>query len=963
MSAAPTLPDLPQVSLEPSQLEKFLTAAREIIQTREGNRGLPLDKGVTFRELLDLGIIKVTAGGRWYISDGIGSTGPAGPPGVAGPPGTPYVPDYTAPPTPTGLTAVSLFRGAIVEWDAPVYTQGHGNAYSTVYVAQYGGTGPLPTFASALPTGQAGGATTMYLHDAAMGAQLHFWLTFTTTDGVESVTPAGGLNGVQITVGLVGNSDLGDLIITADKLSAGTYPGINLVPNSGAEDGTEAWALAVAGTGTTTLTSDTAQKTSGSRSFKIHKAVLTDGQGWGCRAFPVIPGETYAVKIKYRSSASSASGFYLWAFGRATAPAGGYVTGSAGADPYDNASAIINNAAVTTSWAEFSGTYTVPAGLYWLSLVVYDWYTLGASDLYFDDVQFGRQITAAFMAAGSIAVGSAAIADGAIRNALIENLAVDNAKIASMSAAKLTAGSLAVGEYAQSTGFVAGTTGWIIRGNGTAEFGAAYIRGQLTAAQINANGLTIRDAGGNIILDASGSGSLDWRFVASQPGPNLIVNPEFANDPNGPAAAQGWTNGVSGTPTNNQLLRPTTSPSYGAPWNLNAPFLYSGVDAPSESVRWSTADFIEINESENYTVACWARWGTVSDVHVYLGCECYDSSGASLGSVYPTLNFSTLTATWTRYPGVIGPAGAVAWPAGTVKVKVRWLGAYNNAGTSYTGRSFATRFTFNQGTSATNSYLPFDPSAVTAYNQITAANAAVYIASAAIGWAQIGDLNINTSGAIHSGQTAYDTGTGYYLEYNGGTPRASFGSSTKGFLWDGSNFVVRGNVIATGNLLSNAVTGATSGSVSGLARSVTTVTSRTSSKTIGAITTSAGGDGRVVLFAFPTAEGAFVYYGYLIEASIGDLIYGDTYTIDFAITRTIGAAVTTVYDQSTTWTHTGGAGETVTRFSYVAHLSDTPGAGVTATYKIVITTTASGAAVKMAREVVAFNYTLIEFKK
>jgi hypothetical protein len=62
------------------------------------------------------------------------------------------------------------------------------------------------------------------------------------------------------------------------------------------------------------------------------------------------------------------------------------------------------------------------------------WSTPTQTDLYFDDVSVGRQITAAFMAAGSIAVGSAAIADGAIRNALIANAAIDDAKIANLSA-------------------------------------------------------------------------------------------------------------------------------------------------------------------------------------------------------------------------------------------------------------------------------------------------------------------------------------------------------------------------------------------------------------------------------------------------------------------------------------------------------------------------------------------------
>jgi len=215
----PKIPDLPDVGSTPDAWMRFMGSVREVLQVREGRRGNVLDEGVTFRDLVDLGIVERGAAGGW--TGGAGTVGPAGPPGVQGPPGTPYVPDYTAPPTPTGLTATSMFRGAYVEWDAPTYTQGHGNAYTKVYVAQYGGSGPLPTFASAIATGQAGATTSMYVHNAPTGTQLHFWVAFVSVDGVESAVPAGGLNGAQITIGTVGNVDLGPLIVEAGNLASG----------------------------------------------------------------------------------------------------------------------------------------------------------------------------------------------------------------------------------------------------------------------------------------------------------------------------------------------------------------------------------------------------------------------------------------------------------------------------------------------------------------------------------------------------------------------------------------------------------------------------------------------------------------------------------------------------------------------------------------------------------------------
>jgi hypothetical protein len=97
---------------------------------------------------------------------------------------------------------------------------------------------------------------------------------------------------------------------------------------------------------------------------------------------------------------------------------------------------------------------------------------------------------------------AAFIKNGTITNAKIGNAAIDDAKIANLSAGKITAGDISVGNYIQSTGFISGSQGWRINGNGVAEFSAASIRGQLTAAQIDSRGLSIKDLSGNIILAA-----------------------------------------------------------------------------------------------------------------------------------------------------------------------------------------------------------------------------------------------------------------------------------------------------------------------------------------------------------------------------------------------------------------------------------------------------------------------------
>ena len=54
-----------------------------------------------------------------------------------------------------------------------------------------------------------------------------------------------------------------------------------------------------------------------------------------------------------------------------------------------------------------------------------------------------------------------------------------------------------------------------------------------------------------------------------------------------------------------------------------------------------------------------------------------------------------------------------------------------------------------------------------------------------------GDLSVGTSGLIRSGATSYVSGTGYVLDYNGGTPRLRVGTTAANRLtWDGTDLTV-----------------------------------------------------------------------------------------------------------------------------------------------------------------------------
>jgi hypothetical protein len=146
----------------------------------------------------------------------------------------------------------------------------------------------------------------------------------------------------------------------------------------------------------------------------------------------------------------------------------------------------------------------------------------------------------------NLAVGNAAIANLAVSNAKIANLAVDDAKISDLSVNKLTAGSVSVGQYIQSTGFSSGTNGWKIDGNGSAEFGSASIRGQITAAQIDSRGLSIKNSSGTVIF-AAGT-NLEAQFINPAAGwLNSALVPSITTAQNTADSAASTANSASST--------------------------------------------------------------------------------------------------------------------------------------------------------------------------------------------------------------------------------------------------------------------------------------------------------------------------------------------------------------------------------------------------------------------------------
>lgn len=202
--ARPLLPAVrrigPLASLE--ELRQAVDDLQEFVQTREPlESGDPLNKYLTLRAAVESGLV---------IYRGPGGGGSGG--GIGVPPGTPVPPpdyDDLTPPDPiTGLSVTSLPTGFFVEFDAPSYSQGGGNAYSIIYRANYDGTPPLPTFGDAAEVGRTTERSPILVLAAEPGTISHFWAQpVSHAEDFSGITPqtspTGGTNGVSATAGKI----------------------------------------------------------------------------------------------------------------------------------------------------------------------------------------------------------------------------------------------------------------------------------------------------------------------------------------------------------------------------------------------------------------------------------------------------------------------------------------------------------------------------------------------------------------------------------------------------------------------------------------------------------------------------------------------------------------------------------------------------------------------------------------
>lgn len=180
----------PRTDLPSPNSPNFALRVRETLMTYLGRQGNVLDRGVTFRDLINSGIASLPF--NFINRPGVS------PPLLPGPALEDKV-DLTPPPTPTGFRATGAITHILVEHDEPTFPMGGGYLHTRVYGVQVNPGDPLPTFSDAVELHQFSGVIGAVPSNPATTWRL--WIKWESKDGVLSASPAGGTNGLEVRTG------------------------------------------------------------------------------------------------------------------------------------------------------------------------------------------------------------------------------------------------------------------------------------------------------------------------------------------------------------------------------------------------------------------------------------------------------------------------------------------------------------------------------------------------------------------------------------------------------------------------------------------------------------------------------------------------------------------------------------------------------------------------------------------
>jgi len=137
------------------QDRRFGESIKQNLDVLQGQRGDKLDRAVTFRDLLDAGIVQLASGITNFngLSSSIATVN--------------EFPDLAIPPAPTNLQASGAFRNIILTWDLKLY-----NGHSAVQVWRH----TSDVISSATMVAQVSGFTGVYADPVGSGKTFYYWV-------------------------------------------------------------------------------------------------------------------------------------------------------------------------------------------------------------------------------------------------------------------------------------------------------------------------------------------------------------------------------------------------------------------------------------------------------------------------------------------------------------------------------------------------------------------------------------------------------------------------------------------------------------------------------------------------------------------------------------------------------------------------------------------------------------------
>jgi len=416
------------------QDRRFGESIKQNLDVLQGQRGDKLDRAVTFRDLLDAGIVQLASGITNF--NGLASS-------IAI---VNEFPDLAIPPAPTNLQADGAFRNIILTWDLQLY-RGH----SAVQVWRH----TSDVISSATMVAQVSGFTGVYADPVGSGKTFYYWVRainnndvtgpYNSSTGVQGVTAPDVDFLLNTLTTAVTSSQLATSLSTPiakiDPLVAFTgysssYSGGSLITRLGAVENS-----AANGVSSAQFNSEVTTRANADSALSQSITTLTS----------TVAGNTSAISTEQTTRANEDS-----ALSSAISTVSSTVAG--------NTSSISTQA---TSINGLSGQYTVKIDLngavagYGLAstttasgnivsefIVNADRFAImrGGSNTTAASVPFIVQASATTINGVAVPAGvymtDTFIRNGSIINAKIADAAIDNAKIANLSADKINAGTI-----------------------------------------------------------------------------------------------------------------------------------------------------------------------------------------------------------------------------------------------------------------------------------------------------------------------------------------------------------------------------------------------------------------------------------------------------------------------------------------------------------------------------------------